>query len=56
MERGKHETLSMFGNKKKLGQFFKGPMFGVEIKSLVISNWIKQYKGKKFGDGVCMSC
>jgi hypothetical protein len=46
MERGKHEILSMFGYRKKLGQFFKGPMFGVEIKSLVISNRIEQYKGK----------
>jgi hypothetical protein len=39
----------MFGYRKTLGQFFKGPMFGVEIK---VSNWIEQYKGKKFGDGV----
>jgi hypothetical protein len=33
MERGKHEILPMFGYRKKLGQFFKGPMFDVEIKA-----------------------
>jgi len=32
MEGGKHEILSMFDYREKLGQFFKGPMFGVEIE------------------------
>jgi hypothetical protein len=32
MERGKHEVLSMFDYREKLSQFFKDPMFGVEIK------------------------
>ncbi len=32
MEAGKHEVLSMFDYKEKLGQFFKGAMFVVEIK------------------------
>jgi len=32
MEGGKHEVLSMFDYKENLGQFFKGPMFCVEIK------------------------
>jgi hypothetical protein len=33
MESGFNEVLSMFGYKEKLGPFFKGPMFGVEIKA-----------------------
>jgi hypothetical protein len=31
--RGKHEIFSMFGYREKLGQFCKGPMFGVEKKA-----------------------
>jgi hypothetical protein len=32
MEGGKHEVLSMFGYREKLGWSFKGPIFGVEIE------------------------
>ncbi len=33
MGRGFSEVLSMFGYRENLGQFFKGPMFGMEIKA-----------------------
>ncbi len=54
--------FSMFGYREKLGQFCKGPMFGVKIKvwcgnkTLVISNWTEQHKEKRFSDGVYKSC
>ncbi len=41
---------------RKSSTKFKGPMFDVEIKRLVISNSTKPYKEKKFGDGFCKSC
>jgi hypothetical protein len=50
--RGKHEIFSMFGYREKLGQFYIGPMFGVEKKSLVISNLI--YKKLQWCLFVCM--
>jgi hypothetical protein len=33
MEKEFSKVLSMFGYREKLGQFFKCPMFGVEIKA-----------------------
>jgi hypothetical protein len=34
----------------------QGPHVWCGNKSLMINNWTKQYKEKKFGDGVYKSC
>jgi hypothetical protein len=42
--------------KGKNGLVFQGPHVWRENKSLMINHWTKQYKEKKFSDGIYKSC